>query len=197
MLRNIMLLACIALLSGMQLQAQESGLPIADVYKQAIEKGSRTSSGKPGQQYFQNRSDYQIKARLEPSSRTLSGTVQIQYQNNSPDALDQIVLRLYQDMYKRGFESDDNIAEEDQTDGVEIFRVVLNGKGLEAARLVAWRYIFHGTDGLYHVAEIGVDESTDAHAFHHINILVEHGLCLRNGSHKIEESEPRDHGSQT
>ncbi|MEM8889777.1 MAG: M1 family metallopeptidase [Bacteroidota bacterium] len=134
MLRNIMLLACIALLSGMHIQAQESGLPIADVYKQAIEKGSRTKDGKPGPKYFQNRSDYQIKARLEPSSRTLSGTVQIQYQNNSPDALDQIVLRLYQDMYKRGFDSDDQIAEEDQTDGVEISRVVLNGKslGLEA-----------------------------------------------------------------
>ncbi|MEM6805001.1 MAG: M1 family metallopeptidase [Bacteroidota bacterium] len=104
---------------------------MAEVYAKAIEKGSRTASGKPGPKYFQNTSDYIIRAKLDPSSRTLSGTVKISYKNNSPDTLDQLVLRLYQDMYKRDFESDDRIAPEDQTDGVEISKIIVNGAELE------------------------------------------------------------------
>lgn len=46
---------------------------------------------------------------------------------------------------------------------------LLAGRGLEAAQLVAWRYIFRGDDQQTHVAEIGVDEATDTHVFHLVN----------------------------
>lgn len=128
---SLLLISCYLLLTSAQ--AQEIELPIEDTYTHAIEKGSRTISGKPGPKYFQNRSDYQIEANLDPATRTLSGTVNITYQNNSPDELDQIVIRLYQDMYKKGFTSDDPIAPEDKTEGVDITRVVLNGAATNLA----------------------------------------------------------------
>jgi predicted flap endonuclease-1-like 5' DNA nuclease len=46
---------------------------------------------------------------------------------------------------------------------------LLAGKRFAAVQLVAWRYIFRGEDQQTHVAEIGVDEATDTHAFHLIN----------------------------
>lgn len=124
-----LILSCLALsFSG---NAQELLLPISDVYANAIKKNSRTVAGKPGPKYFQNRSDYTIEANLDPSTRTLSGNVKIRYKNNSPDNLEQLVLRLYQDMYKRDFDSDDRIAPEDQTDGVVISRMVVDGQTLD------------------------------------------------------------------
>ena len=114
-----------------QAQNTVSSLDIDQKVQQAISKGTRTMSGEPGPAYFQNRSDYVIQAELHPEERKLSGEVKISYQNNSPDVLDKLVLRLYQDMYKRGFDSDDQIAEEDRTDGVEISDLILDGKELK------------------------------------------------------------------
>ncbi|MCB1866730.1 MAG: hypothetical protein KDG50_15030 [Chromatiales bacterium] len=46
---------------------------------------------------------------------------------------------------------------------------LLSGKGLGAAQLSAWRYVFRGEDNQTHVAEIGVDEDNATHSFHLIN----------------------------
>ncbi|MEO9131379.1 MAG: M1 family peptidase, partial [Sphingomonas sp.] len=47
----------------------------------------RTASGVPGPHYWQNRADYAIHATLDPAAKTITGSVQISYANNSPDAL--------------------------------------------------------------------------------------------------------------
>ncbi|MGN6375955.1 MAG: M1 family metallopeptidase [Sphingomonas sp.] len=60
----------------------------------------RSSNGMPGPQYWQNRADYQIHTTLQPASKTLTGTVQITYTNNSPDTLDVLWLLLEQNLYK-------------------------------------------------------------------------------------------------
>ncbi|MGN6057522.1 MAG: M1 family metallopeptidase [Sphingomicrobium sp.] len=59
----------------------------------------RSASGVPGPDYWQNRADYTIRAALDPVSHSISGTVEIRYTNNSPDALDVLWLQIEQNRY--------------------------------------------------------------------------------------------------
>ena len=59
----------------------------------------RTASGKPGEAYWQNATDYQIEVALDEASHTLSGKVTITYTNNSPESLDFIWLQLEQNRF--------------------------------------------------------------------------------------------------
>jgi len=59
----------------------------------------RSASGLPGPQYWENRPDYRIAARLDTAAHSISGTVEIRYANNSPDTLDALWLLLEQNRY--------------------------------------------------------------------------------------------------
>jgi hypothetical protein len=61
----------------------------------------RSAGGAPGPDYWQNRADYVIAARLDHKDKTLTGEVTITYTNNSPDALDVLWLQLDQNLYRR------------------------------------------------------------------------------------------------
>lgn len=60
----------------------------------------RDSAGRPGPQFWQNRADYNIQARIDPATHTLSGEETITYTNHSPDALNEVWLQLDQNIYK-------------------------------------------------------------------------------------------------
>ncbi|HEU4961357.1 MAG TPA: M1 family metallopeptidase [Sphingomonas sp.] len=60
----------------------------------------RSSNGMPGPHYWQNKADYQIHASLDTAAKTLTGTVQITYTNNSPDTLEVLWLQVDQNLYK-------------------------------------------------------------------------------------------------
>ncbi len=60
----------------------------------------RSGSGKPGPLFWQNRADYDLKASIDPSTRTLSGEETITYANHSPDTLDVLWLQLDQNIYR-------------------------------------------------------------------------------------------------
>jgi len=91
----------------------------------AYKKQTRDPSGKPGKNYWQNRGDYQIDVNFDPATQLLQGSEIINYENNSPDTLKQIVIRLYPDLYKKGVKRLMDIAEKDLGDGVQIesFRI--------------------------------------------------------------------------
>jgi len=63
---------------------------------------TRSAGGQPGQHYWQNRADYEIKATLNEVSpdTTITGEVNITYTNNSPDNLDYLWLQLDQNLFK-------------------------------------------------------------------------------------------------
>jgi hypothetical protein len=63
---------------------------------------TRSASGKPGVNYWQNRADYVIKANLNEADQdtTITGNVEITYTNNSPDNLDYLWLQLDQNLFK-------------------------------------------------------------------------------------------------
>lgn len=60
----------------------------------------RNASGAPGYRYWQQKVDYDVKARLDEPKRMVSGTETIRYRNNSPDALPYLWLLLDQNNYK-------------------------------------------------------------------------------------------------
>ena len=67
-------------------------LPTPNVY--------RTASGAPGEQYWQQRADHQIKVRLDETNRRISASQTIRYTNNSPDTLRYIWIQLDQNRFR-------------------------------------------------------------------------------------------------
>ena len=87
----------------------------------------RSADGRPGPQYWQNRADYTIAAKLDPASHVITGTAEIRYTNNSPLALDVLWLNLEQNRYRadtRGVLSG-NAAPRGVTDGMALDSVQL------------------------------------------------------------------------
>lgn len=93
----------------------------------AYEKGTRSLDGSPGLNYWQNSSDYMIDVRFIPSERKIIASEKIIYYNNSPDTLKRIVIRLLQDLYKKGSARDFPINPEDIHDGTKITKMIING----------------------------------------------------------------------
>jgi hypothetical protein len=54
----------------------------------------RSASGAPGPRYWQQRCDYDIKAKLDEKALRLTGTETVSYYNNSPDVLTYLWLQL-------------------------------------------------------------------------------------------------------
>ena len=59
----------------------------------------RAASGEPGHGYWQNRADYKIVASLNEDKNEVTGSVTINYKNNSPQELLYIWLQLDQNLY--------------------------------------------------------------------------------------------------
>jgi len=91
----------------------------------------RSGSGAPGPKYWQQRADYDIKASLDTTAKTLTGSLRMRYTNNSPDTLRFIWMQVEQNAFKdkslnsyvfppnsrfgaRGFEGGDVIERFDQ-----------------------------------------------------------------------------------
>jgi hypothetical protein len=88
----------------------------------------RSYEGVPGENYWQNKSVYNISAEVFPNEKKLNGEIKIGYKNNSPDSLAIIVIRLYQDIFKKGNTRLRPVLPEDVGDGIQINKIVLSGK---------------------------------------------------------------------
>ena len=75
--------------------AQNKSLYVPLNIQSAIEKGTRTVTGEPGENYWQNTSDYKINAEIVPDSSLLIGEETINYHNNSLNYIDRIVYYCF------------------------------------------------------------------------------------------------------
>lgn len=102
--RNMRKLSFIVLLIAGSLSAQ-SKYNYLDAFGTGFyQSGStptRSASGQPGPEYWQNRADYALSATLDEPSEKVSGTVEITYQNNSPDELSFLWLTLDQNLFRK------------------------------------------------------------------------------------------------
>jgi hypothetical protein len=92
------------------------------------QKGTRSIDGKPGKNYWQNTATYKLNVSFAPDTRLISGVVDINYINNSPDTLKQVWFKLYPNLYKKGMPRQSKISSEDLTDGVSIDSMWVNDK---------------------------------------------------------------------
>lgn len=60
----------------------------------------RSANGSPGAHYWQNKADYVIHSTLSEKDTSISGKVEINYTNNSPDKLAYLWLQLDQNLFK-------------------------------------------------------------------------------------------------
>ena len=62
----------------------------------------RSGSGMPGPRYWQQRADYDLKATLDTTAKTVKGELTLRYTNNSPDTLRFIWFQVEQNAFKSG-----------------------------------------------------------------------------------------------
>jgi len=117
-------------------------IDIPDEYLAAIENGTRTSDGAPGENFWQQYATYDISAYLNPKTKMLEGEMTAVYQNNSPRELGALRMELALNVHKKGAI---RAREQGVTGGKEIKIVRLNGETLQRGRNRMPGYFVDGT----------------------------------------------------
>src|SRR5450755_3160806 len=104
----------------------------APIFYPAFGDEVRTAAGTPGPKYWQNEASYNIQATLDDVNQQISGSVQITYKNNSPEALPFLWLQLDQNIYKS------------------------DSRGEETTPVVGGRYANKGFEGGYTIQSVSV-----------------------------------------
>ncbi|MDA8743358.1 M1 family metallopeptidase [Rubripirellula amarantea] len=66
---------------------------------------TRTASGAPGPDYWQQRADYEIDVTLDDQDQAIRGSAKILYHNHSPHALSYLWIQLDQNRFRSGSDS--------------------------------------------------------------------------------------------
>jgi hypothetical protein len=94
--------------------------------KLAYQNGTRSMTGAPGKNYWQNEGKYDIDVTVTPETKIVSGMEKIVYTNNSPDTLHMIAIRFVNNFHKplapRGGYTNPDIL----TSGLEINSFAIN-----------------------------------------------------------------------
>lgn len=116
----------------LQLATAQTALPVPGNLQATYKKGTRDISGRPGKNYWQNYADYKVDVNFNPSTRLITGTAVINYSNNSPDTLKEILFKLYPNLYKKGSSRLMNIDDADAGEGMKIEKILVAGDELPA-----------------------------------------------------------------
>ncbi len=122
-MRQLILICFIALLTG---AANAQSLYMPRNVKQAYQKGTRSMDGKPGKNYWQNFARYNITITATPPNRTIRGTEDITYVNNSPDTLKALVFKLILNSHKAGAIRQSPASPDYLTSGIQIDKYTEN-----------------------------------------------------------------------
>ena len=112
-------------------------IPLQPGIRRAYAQDTRDSSGAPGPRYWQQSVDYRINATLDAPNGVLHGSETVTLHNTTPNTLDNIVLRLYQNYFKATEQRNDYVT--DVTDGVVMERLVVNGTAIPLVNNPAYR----------------------------------------------------------
>lgn len=97
-------------------------------------EGTRAQNGAPASGYWQQRTDYAVKASLDAEKKVLTGSAVITYTNNSPDTLRTLVWHLYQNIFRKDSSPRKNDEQSSRayavTRGITIDTLMVNGTGI-------------------------------------------------------------------
>jgi hypothetical protein len=109
-------------------------IPMTNTIRRAHAMGTRDSTGRPGRNYWQQRVDYTITARLDVPTSTISGRETIVLRNNSDSSLRQVVLRLDQNLFAPHAARTQAVPSTIEiTPGMKITRLMVNGQNVSLA----------------------------------------------------------------
>ena len=108
-------------------RAVRRDIPITNSIRRAYAAGTRDSTGRPGRNYWQTRTDYTISARLDAITSRLTGHETVVLHNNGPDSLGQILLRLDPNIFLGNTPQSAPWVPSEVTDGMVITRMTVNG----------------------------------------------------------------------
>lgn len=117
-------------------------LDIPDSFNSAVGNGTRSETGAPGRNYWQQYAEYTMYASLHPDEKRLESIVNIVYHNNSPDTLSYLHLDLIQNHHGEGMER--NLFAE-VTGGMDLLKIEVDGETLEESFMGDSRYVVTGT----------------------------------------------------
>ena len=103
-------------------------VPITNSIRRAYAAGTRDSTGRPGRNYWQLRTDYAIDVSLDAATSRLTGTARITLHNSSPDPLRDIGLRLDPNHFLGNAPHAAPWVPAEVTDGMVISRMTIDGK---------------------------------------------------------------------
>jgi hypothetical protein len=107
-------------------------VPLTNSIRRAYEAGTRDMSGRPGPNYWQLQVDYDINARLDPSTQTITGSETLTLHNNSPEPLNEVMLRLDHNIF-RGLVPRGGSVPAENTEGMVVTRLSVNGEAVDLA----------------------------------------------------------------
>ncbi|HUX84950.1 MAG TPA: hypothetical protein VMV20_06925, partial [Chitinophagaceae bacterium] len=123
---------CLGPASGLEAQS----IPVSHAFKTAEARGTRSQTGLPGKNYWQNQASYDIRLRVHPPDRLITGTERIVYRNLSPDTLREIHLKLIQNAHRPGAHRDQPVDSGYFNQGFHLHSLTLGKTGIDPARLV-------------------------------------------------------------
>ena len=101
-------------------------------FQAAIANGSRTTTGEPGPNYWQQWTDYQLQVKLIPETKRIEGRARIVHHNRAPTPLPGLAFHLHQNVHAEGAIRNSTV---EVTGGVELSRITM--AGVELAENVA------------------------------------------------------------
>lgn len=127
-MKNLIILLLVFILAAANYSfGQAQGLYVPRNMQRAFDNKTRSMDGKPGINYWQNKSEYIINLEIHPVTRKLEGTEKIEYVNNSPDTLKEMIIHLFPNIFKKGAARDFGINASDEDNGVTVANIKFNG----------------------------------------------------------------------
>jgi len=111
---------CFSITKGQSLYEPRS---VMNAYK----KETRSRDGQPGAKYWQNRGIYDIHVTALPPNRNIKGTEEITYINNSPDTINNPVIKLILNIHKPGAIRETDASPDYLSSGVHIDKISSDG----------------------------------------------------------------------
>jgi hypothetical protein len=105
-------------------------MPLTNTIRRAFEAGTRDSTGHPGSNYWQLRTDYTINARLDPATHTITGSETVVIHNTSPLEMPDILLRLDHNIFRATVPRGYSVPAE-TTEGMVVTRLVVDGQAVD------------------------------------------------------------------
>jgi hypothetical protein len=125
------ILSALSCIVFVQVKAQTLYMP-RDIQK-AFKNETRSADGRPGKKYWQNYGRYNISITAVPQNRTVKGTEQITYVNNSPDTLKRLNMKLILNVHKPGAARFGDAAADYLTPGIQFDSFLINGEAKKVA----------------------------------------------------------------